>query len=62
MNKLEVSGAFVKFYACVENQFHTKIKVFQCDGGGECYSDIFKDYLDANWNFALCVLYVHSLA
>lgn len=62
MNKSEAFGAFVKLYAYVENQFHTKIKVFQCDGGGECFSDTFKNYLDANWNFSLCVLPLHSLA
>ncbi|KAM1051317.1 hypothetical protein EV2_033841 [Malus domestica] len=45
MNKSEVFGTFVKFFAYVENQFNTKIKVLQSDGGGEFLSTAFKDYL-----------------
>ncbi|XP_070679197.1 uncharacterized protein [Malus domestica] len=48
INKLDVLGAFVKFCAYVENQFHTKIKVFQSDGGGEFLNTSFKDYLEKN--------------
>jgi len=33
--KSETMHAFTQFKAMVENQFNTKIKVIQCDGGGE---------------------------
>lgn len=48
MNKSEVFGAFVKFYAYVENHFNAKIKILQSDGGGEFISNNFKNYLDTH--------------
>lgn len=37
---------FIKFEKLVENQFSTKIKVFQTDGGGEFQSYKFIRYLE----------------
>jgi hypothetical protein len=45
MNKSEVFGSFVKFCAYIENQFHTRVKVLQSDGGGEFLSHAFKEFL-----------------
>lgn len=43
--KLDFFTCFVQFQRMVENQFNRKIKVFQCDGGGEFNSTIFLTYL-----------------
>lgn len=41
---------FLKFQRLVENQFERKIKVFQCDSGGEFTSNSFLTHLN------LCVI------
>jgi len=43
--KAETFDAFVKFKALVENQFSTKIKQLQSDGGGEYMSNQFQAFL-----------------
>jgi hypothetical protein len=46
--KSEVFDTFVKFKLLVENQFSTKIKQFQSDGGGEYTSVHFQSFLTKN--------------
>jgi hypothetical protein len=46
--KSEVFDTFVKFKLLVENQFSTKIKQFQSDGGGEYTSVHFQSFLTNN--------------
>jgi hypothetical protein len=46
--KSGVFAAFVKFKSFAENQFSSKIKNFQSDGGGEFLSNQFKQFLDSN--------------
>lgn len=43
--KSDFYPCFIKFQKLVENQFDKKIKVFQCDGGGEFNSSGFHDHL-----------------
>lgn len=38
-NKVEAFGTFLKFCAYVQNQFHTRIKILQSNGGGEFMSN-----------------------
>lgn len=40
--KLDFFTCFIQFQNMVENQFNRKINVFQCDGGGEFNSNIFR--------------------
>ncbi|CAA7031737.1 unnamed protein product [Microthlaspi erraticum] len=44
-NKSEFCSVFIAFQKLVENQFESKIKVFQSDGGGEFISNKFKSHL-----------------
>jgi hypothetical protein len=44
-NKSEVFDSFVKFKLLVENQFSSKIKQLQSDGGGEYMSNHFQSFL-----------------
>jgi transposase InsO family protein len=44
-NKSEVFDSFVKFKLLVENQFSSKIKQLQSDGGGEYTSNHFQSFL-----------------
>lgn len=44
--KSEVFAVFVKFQRMVETQFSKKIKVFQCDGGGEFSKAEFINHLE----------------
>jgi hypothetical protein len=46
--KYEVFVAFIKFKSFAENQFSSKIKTLQSDGGGEFLSTHFKTFLDTN--------------
>lgn len=43
--KSEFVSIFIAFQKMVENQFNTKIKVFQSDGGGEFTSKLLKQHL-----------------
>jgi hypothetical protein len=47
-HKSEVFANFVKFKLLVENQFPTKIKQLQSDGGGEYTSIQFQSFLSQN--------------
>jgi hypothetical protein len=47
-SKSDAYIAFVKFKCFAENQFSTKIKNFQSDGGGEFTSHQFKKFLETN--------------
>jgi transposase InsO family protein len=47
-SKSDAYIAFVKFKCFAENQFSTKIKNFQFDGGGEFTSHQFKKFLETN--------------
>jgi hypothetical protein len=46
INKSEVFTSFSNFKSLVENQFSTKIKQFQYDGGGEYTSFHFQDFIN----------------
>lgn len=45
-NKSDFLEQFHKFQKLVENQFSTKIKIFQCDGGDEFLSNKFIAHLE----------------
>lgn len=45
MKKLDFNSCFVKFLQLVENQFDRKIKIFQCNGGGEFSSLDFLNHM-----------------
>ena len=45
-NKSSFFKTFVSFQRMVENQFNSKIKIFQCDGGGEFELKEFITHLD----------------
>ncbi|KAG9444818.1 hypothetical protein H6P81_016158 [Aristolochia fimbriata] len=47
-SKTEVPSVFAKFQILVENQFSSKIKVFQSDGGTEFMSKKFQDLLSSS--------------
>lgn len=45
--KSEIFICFLKFQKLVENQFGRKIKIFQCDGGGEFSSNAFLGHIQS---------------
>lgn len=45
--KSEIFICFLKFQKLVENQFGQKIKIFQCDGGGEFSSNAFVGHIQS---------------
>ena len=49
IEKYEVATIFKSFYTMIQNQFHTKNKVFQIENGKEYFNDILGPYLLENW-------------
>ena len=47
-HKSDFFKTFLSFQRMVENQFNSKIKIFQCDGGGEFELQEFLTHLDTN--------------
>ena len=54
--KSETITAFIQFKNMVENQFNRKIKVLQCDGGGE-YKPVQKIAIESGIQFRMSCPY-----